>query len=50
VANVDCGNAQATCVKGACVVTSGVNSDMNGWEDCGEREGDGKGQTGFIND
>src|SRR5213596_671768 len=26
VADVDCGNAQATCVNGACVVTSGVNS------------------------
>src|SRR5438034_1225679 len=26
VADVDCGNAQATCVNGACVFTSGVNS------------------------
>src|SRR5438034_1017854 len=26
VADVDCGNAQATCVNGACVITSGANS------------------------
>lgn len=26
------------------------DSDMNGGEDCGKREGDGKGQSGFIND
>src|SRR5438093_528333 len=26
VADVDCGNAQATCINGACVFTSGVNS------------------------
>src|SRR5438046_3134499 len=26
LADVDCGNAQATCVNGACVFTSGVNS------------------------
>src|SRR6184192_2798400 len=26
VADVDCGNPQATCVNGACVITSGVNS------------------------
>src|SRR5206468_9860010 len=26
VADVDCGNAQATCVNGACVFTSGANS------------------------
>src|SRR5205814_70417 len=25
VADVDCGNAQATCVNGACVITSGAN-------------------------